>query len=65
MSMAIECIINFRLKIHQNSHAEQKHFLIKLNEKEFSFVVPLKIYFSHIKWAPSDGQNTVMYLNIM
>ena len=25
MPMAIDCIINFRLKIHQNSCAERKH----------------------------------------
>ena len=41
MSTAIEYIINFRLKIHWNSHVEQKPFLIRLNEKEFNFVIQL------------------------
>ena len=40
MSMAIEYIIYFRLEKYQNLHAEQKHFLYKLKEKEFNSVIP-------------------------
>ena len=42
MPMVINCMIHFQLKIHENSHAEQKYFLYKNKNEKINFYFHIK-----------------------
>ena len=65
MSTAIEYIINVGLETIPNITDREKAILKKINEKEFTFVISLWIYFRQIEWLHQMVKIEIIYLNIV